>query len=74
MKYDFIFDSLRQAIVQAAPNYVMRDDLVRLEGRVDELVEIAAELEALLESQGKVAPPRRRRTLSERDRSGGTHQ
>ncbi len=58
MRYDFLFDSLRQAIVKAAPNYVMRDDLVRLEGRLDDMLEAASHLEQALVAHGVVADAR----------------
>ncbi len=57
MKYDFIFEALRNYITAAAPNFVMRDDLVRLEGRVDELVEIATHLGDQLALKGHPGRP-----------------
>ncbi|RYF06387.1 MAG: hypothetical protein EOO40_09200 [Deltaproteobacteria bacterium] len=45
MKVAFLFESLRAYIARAAPNFVVRDDLVRLEGRLDELVELSESLE-----------------------------
>jgi hypothetical protein len=70
MKYDFLFDSLRRSIAKAAPNYVMRDDLVRLEGRVDELVHIAEGLEQQLRQHGFA--PRHKGRLSALGRTGET--
>jgi hypothetical protein len=68
MKYDFIFESLRQYITAAAPNFVMRDDLVRLEGRIDELCEIAEDLEEGVCQRLGIALPRQRPTADGRRR------
>lgn len=61
MKVAFIFESLRTYIARAAPNFVVRDDLVRLEGRLDELVEITDSLERAvkkLRTDERRRPPR----------------
>ena len=68
MKYDFIFESLRQYITAAAPNFVMRDDLVRLEGRIDELGEIAEDLEGNVCQRLGLTMPRQRPTADGRRR------
>jgi hypothetical protein len=64
VKTDTLFDSLKEWVATANPGFVRGEDLVRLEGRLDELTEIVTRLEGLLEKRdapkGGGKRPRRR--------------
>jgi hypothetical protein len=63
VKTDSLFESLKEWVATANPGFVRGEDLMRLEGRLDELTEIVTRLEGLLKKRpptGAGKRPRRR--------------
>lgn len=50
MAQESMFDTLKEWLIAGNPGFVTKDDMARLESRVDELLELMDEIEARLEA------------------------